>query len=120
MAPLRDRLQLLGGRHRVRARLLDMPGKLLLESRDPDHEELVQARAQDTQEAQALEQRDLRIARFLEDPLDEGEVGKLAVDEVARLAQRRVGDCGPAQSGRGIHARTELEGIGHRDSQRTL
>ena len=54
VAALRDDSQLLGRSHRVGARLLDAAGDLLLEPRDPDHEELVERRAEDGQEAQPL------------------------------------------------------------------
>jgi hypothetical protein len=42
-----DRRQLLGGREAVGGRLGDVPRELLLEPRDPDHEELVQVRSDD-------------------------------------------------------------------------
>src|SRR3954471_17420550 len=80
-----------------------MTRNLLLEPGDPDHEELVQGPAQDAQEAQALEQGDLPIASLLEDPLEEGHGRKLAIDEIARLSERRVGATRPAESGDGIH-----------------
>src|SRR3954469_15962224 len=90
-----------------------MTRNLLLEPGDPDHEELVQGPTQDAQETQALEQRDLPIASLLEDPFEEGHGRKLAIDEVARLAEGRVGAGRPAESGDGIHTGWPVSCVDH-------
>src|SRR5262249_48048531 len=72
--------QLLGRRQAVGAALADGGFQLLVEARDPDHEELVQVRMEDREELQALEQRPARVLRLLEDPPVEGEPGDFAVE----------------------------------------
>src|SRR3954471_13047841 len=90
-----------------------MTRNLLLEPGDPDHEELVQGAAEDAQEPQALEQRDLPIASLLEDPFEEGHGRKLAIDEIARLSERRIGAGRPAESGDGIHTGWPVSCVDH-------
>ena len=60
------------------------------EAGDADHEELVEIGGRDRQEAHALEQRMVRVLRFLEDAAVELQPGELAVDEAVR-------DCPPSR-----------------------
>jgi hypothetical protein len=105
VATPRNRLQLVGGQHRVGARLRHMTGELLLQARHADHEELVDADAQDGEEPQALQERQLRIARLLEHPLEERQRGKLAVDEISWIAQGGLRRVARAQRRGGVHGR---------------
>jgi len=104
VAPARDGLQLLGWRHRVRTGVGHVPGELLLQPRDADHEEFVEADAQDGEKAEPLQKRELRIARFFEHALEECERRELAVDEMSRITRHGLWRIARvAQRGRGIH-----------------
>ncbi len=87
VAALGDGLELLAGAERVRPALLHVPRELLLEARDPDHEELVQVGAGDGEELEPLEGRYQWIDPLFQHALVEGQPGKLAIDEEARLAE---------------------------------
>src|SRR5262249_40581424 len=77
---LADQPELLGRRQAVGAAFGDRGLELLVEARDPDHEELVEVRVEDREELQALEQTPARVLGFLEDPAVEGEPGDFAVE----------------------------------------
>ena len=79
--------ELLGRRQAVGGRLGDAGLDLLLEAGDAHHEELVQVRAQDGEELDALEQRVARVARLLEHAGLELEQAELAVDVEAGVFQ---------------------------------
>ena len=63
---LRDRGELLGGRHAIRGPVLDAGCDLPAKTGDTHHVELVEIRAEDRKELQPLEQRVSRIERFVE------------------------------------------------------
>ena len=72
------------------------PERLMrLQPGDADHEEFVEVAGRNRQEAHPLEQRMMRVARFLKDAAVEREPAQLAV-EIARLGWRRLGDRGMA------------------------
>jgi hypothetical protein len=71
-------------RHPVRRRLYDAGRDLPAQSGDTNHEELVEVRAEDGQESDALEQRRAIVERFVEHARIEREPGQLAVDERLR------------------------------------
>ena len=75
-----DPRQRLGGAQVVGAGLHRAVIHLLHEAAHPHLEELVQVRARDAQEAQAFEQRGVRVARLLQHPAVEGQQADLAVD----------------------------------------
>jgi hypothetical protein len=54
--------------------------QLVEQARDPDHEELVEVRAEDREELDALQQRVGRILRFFQHALLEFQQAELAVD----------------------------------------
>ncbi len=83
----RHRRELLGREEPVRRGLGDAARDLLLQPGDPDHEELVEVRADDAEELEALEERQRAIARLLEDALVELEPRELAVDEETRVVE---------------------------------
>ena len=64
---------------------------LLLQAGDADLEELVEVRAADRQEAQALEQRRRRVARLLEHAHIELQERQLAIEKGARRSRGRGG-----------------------------
>ena len=70
--------------------------KLGLEPGDADLEKLVEVRRADRQEPQPLEQRVGRVARLFEHPLVEIEPAQLAIDEPARIGDRRPPEFPPA------------------------
>ena len=70
--------------------------ELVVQPRDPDHEELVQVGEVDGQELEPLEQRPARVARLVEHPLVEGQPGHLAVEVERGLLGRRSGAVGAA------------------------
>src|SRR5580765_2905492 len=80
-----DRGQRLARAEPVRSRGGLTHPRLSLEPGDADHEELVQVRAEDGKELDALEQRDRRVLGLLEDPAVELEPGQLPVDVGAGL-----------------------------------
>ena len=83
-------VELLADRQPVGRPLLDPERLVRLEAGDADHEEFVEVVGRDRQEAHALEQRVLGVARLLEHAAVEGQPAQLAV-EVARLRLRRFG-----------------------------
>ncbi len=86
----RDRGQRLGRGEPVRAAGLGVAGvHLALEPGHADHEELVEVRAEDSEELDAFEQRHRRVLRLLEHAAVELEPGQLAVD-VGLAAQHRT------------------------------
>ena len=94
----------------LRHRRLD----LLVQPRDPDHEELVEVRVEDGEELDPLEQRPARVERFLEDPPVEGEPRDLPV-EVERMVVEAVVRSARASNElhfahRGTHLRKEGKG----------
>jgi hypothetical protein len=82
----------------------DVCADLLLEARDADLEELVQVVAHDAQEAQPLEERDVRILRQCEHAAVEREQRQLAVD------QRGVRGL---EYGRGLHRHAQRQDDRH-------
>src|SRR5262249_45563542 len=66
-----DRSELLRRHHPVRPRIHHPALQLLLEPGDAHHEELVEVRGHDRDELEALEERNRRIRRLLDDPLIE-------------------------------------------------
>ena len=58
---------------------------------DADHEELVEIGRRDRQEAHTLEQRMVRVLRFLEHAPVELQPGEFAVDEAVRIARHGFG-----------------------------
>ncbi len=81
---LADRLQLLGRGEAVRAALRDRRFELLVEARDPDHEELVEVGVKDREELHPFEERPARIERLFEHAAVERQPGNLAI-EVERM-----------------------------------
>jgi hypothetical protein len=76
---------------------------LVVQTGDPDHEELVEVVLEDRAELEALEQRDACVLRELEDPVVEIEPGELAVEiEGGRLQVELAG-----ARGRGRRARRD-------------
>src|SRR5437868_11658254 len=78
-----NRLQLLDRGEAVRRGHGDRRQDLLLQARDADLEEVVEVLAEDREEADPLERRQLRVLGHRQDPLIEVEPGKLAVDVAA-------------------------------------
>ena len=110
-----DAGQLLGRRHAVRRRLERAPLQLPAQTRDADHEELVQVAAVDRQELDPLEQRVPRVARLLQHPAVEPQPAQLAVDVVLGKP-RRDGRRGPS----GSRARFRLRRFGRNRRGRRL
>ena len=81
---LADQPQLLLRGETVGAAFGDRRFELFVQTRDADHEELVEVRVEDREELHALEERPRRIEGLLEDAAIEGEPGNLAV-EVERM-----------------------------------
>jgi len=72
-----ERVEDLAGRAAVGAAHVHARVDLALEPRDPDHEELVQVRAEDREELEPLEERHVGVERLLEHALVEVEPGEL-------------------------------------------
>jgi hypothetical protein len=89
-----DRVELLGRRQPVDRAGLDLLELLPHQAGDADHEELVEVRTRDREEAQPLEQRMRGIARLLHHAAVEGEPAQLAI-EVTYAILRRFGHLGP-------------------------
>ena len=85
-----DRGEGLGRGHLVRPHGGVARADPALQLRDPDHEELVEVRAEDGQELDPLEQRDGRVLGLLEHTAVELEPGQLAIDE--RVGGNRAHD----------------------------
>ena len=77
---LRDRVELLAGSQAVGRNVLHAGGDLPPESGDPDHVELVEIRAEDREEFDALEQPVSRVERLVENPGVEREPAQLTID----------------------------------------
>ena len=73
---------------------MDLGFDLLLEARDPDHEELVEVRPVDRDEFEPLEQRVARVEGLLEDPVVERQPRQLAVDVEPGIVERPGGRFG--------------------------
>ena len=86
-----DGRQLGRGGHAVGRGLQHASRQLLLEAGDPDHEELVQVRANNPQELQPLGERDRGVLGLLEHPGVELQPRQLAVQEQARVDRARRG-----------------------------
>ena len=83
-----DAVQLLPGGQPVDRALLDILRLLSLQPGDAHHEEFIEVRPRDRQEAQPFEQRMRRIARLLQHAAIERQPGEFAV-EIALAAVRR-------------------------------
>ena len=90
----RDGGELLAGREPVGGARLDLLELLAHQAGDADHEELVEVRARDRQEAQPLEQRMGGVARLFHHPPVEGEPAQLAIEVTCGII-RRFGHQGP-------------------------
>ena len=66
----------------------DLIGDVLFDPRDANLEELIEVRGRDRQEAQALEERDARIARELQHAVVELEQAELAIEVERRIVER--------------------------------
>ena len=75
-----DERELLLGRQSVGRDVLAVRAQLLLQRRDANHEELVEVRADDGEELDALEDRVPPVARLVEHALVERQPAELAVD----------------------------------------
>ena len=73
---------------------MDLGLDLLLERRDPDHEELVEVGPVDRDELEPLEQRVALVERLFEDAVVELQPRELAVDVQRRIVERRCGGFG--------------------------
>ena len=78
--------------------------ELLVHARDPDHEKLVEVRAEDGEELHALEERKPAVAGLVEDPGVELQPRELAVDEQAGL----IDDVGCPAHGRRLPVRARM------------
>ncbi len=79
--------ELLGGGHAVR-RQVDHAGlDLILQARDTDHEELVEIRAEDRQELDALEERMAGILHLLQHPAIELDPAQLPIEIQRRILE---------------------------------
>ena len=101
---LRDRGQRFARREPIRSRRRLARSRVPLEPGHADHEELVQVRAEDGEELDALEQRHRGVLGFLEHPAIELEPGQLAVDV---RAGRHLAACrgNPARARRRVQLR---------------
>ena len=77
------------GGHAVGGAFLDAQRLVRLQAGDADHEEFVEVAGRDRQEAQPLEQRMMRVARFLQHAPVEGQPAQLAI-EIALLGSRHL------------------------------
>ena len=84
-----DHPELLMSRQAVGAALGHRRLDLLVQARDPDHEELVEIRVEDREELDPFEQRPARVERFLEHPPVEGEPRDLAI-EIKRVVVEAI------------------------------
>src|SRR5829696_891119 len=87
-----DAQELFLRRHPVGDRVRELRGHLLLQPRDPDHEELVQVGLGDRDEAYPLQERMPLVAGLLQDPVVEPQPRELPV-----YVQRRVREAWPAR-----------------------
>ena len=86
-----DGHQLRAGAHAVRAKLRNAGVELRLEAGHPDHEELIQVRADDGQEPGALQQGIGRVLGLLQHAPLEVEQGQLAIHVELRIVQVNPG-----------------------------
>ena len=77
--PRAHQRELLLGRQAVGRDVLAVGPHLLLQDRDPNHEELVEVGADDGEELDAFEQRVTAVAGLVEHPLVEREPAELAI-----------------------------------------
>ena len=82
---LADPRELLARRQPVRTSLADPGLELLVEARDPDHEELVEVAIEDREEFHPLEKGPARVERFVQNALVESEPRNLAVEIQGRI-----------------------------------
>ena len=94
-----QRLQRLRRRPPVDAGSLDAGFDLVMQARDADHEELVEVRCVDRCELRALQQRQRRVLRQLEDAQVEVKPRQLAAEVVRRVREFRCGRGRPTVSG---------------------
>ena len=97
---LADHPELLVRGQPVGAAFRDRGLDLLVQPRDPDHEELVEVRVEDREELDPLEQRPARVERFLEHAPVEGQPRDLPV-EVERVVVETV--VGGARASNELH-----------------
>ena len=90
----RDRVELLGRGQPVGGQILDPAQLLALQARHPGHEEFVDVRARDRQEAEPLEQRMRDVGRFLEHPAVERQPRQFAI-EIATSGWPRLAHAAP-------------------------
>src|SRR5258706_11442200 len=76
-----DLVQLLRGRHSIGRKLTDAFGDLLFETRDPDHEKLVQVGRKDREEFESLKNRQALIGRLFENMTVKFEPAQFAVEK---------------------------------------
>ena len=100
-----DTSQLLRRRHPVRRRFQSAPFELPHQTRDTNHEELVQVAAVDRQELDPFEQRMPRIPGLFQDPAVEAQPAQLPVDVV-------LGKTGHDDRPARLHRRSTLRGGG--------
>jgi hypothetical protein len=94
-----DRVELLLRGEPVGRWLADPRGQLSLETRHPDHEELVEIGAEDRQELDPLEQRRALVHGFMEDARVEVQPGELPIE--IRLWALSFGLCAWSCGGHG-------------------
>jgi hypothetical protein len=87
------------GQHAVGLCVDHATGKLLLETGDPDHEELVQVGRDDAQKLQPLEKWQARFGGLPQHALVEGEPGELSIQ-----IQPAIGKLGSSFGRSGLHA----------------
>jgi hypothetical protein len=97
---------------------VDLRADLLLEAADALLEELVDVRADDREELDALEQRQPVILRLVQHPPAEVEVGQLAVE--AQLGRGDIGRDDLAEVRRGRGSPRHLDGAERRSRRRLL
>ena len=112
----RDGGHLLARGHAVLAGGHDAQRDLRLKAGDADHVELVQIVGRDRQEAEAFQQRVVRVSGLVQNPLIEIDPGQLSVDEPLRRARidlRRISHRRRRGCGMGDRKRSIAVGRGH-------
>ena len=89
--PLDDRTESFGRRQTVHRALRQLALDLLLQARHAHLEELIQIRADDAEELHSLQQRVLRVERFLQHPVIELQPAQFPIDEMSRPESNRFG-----------------------------
>jgi len=84
-------IELLGRRTSVLAQRRHARAHLAAKAGHADHEEFVEVRCRDRQEAKPLEQRVVRVLRLFQHAHVEGEPGRLPVDEAVGIVQMHRG-----------------------------